>query len=531
MPAIGRIGAFATDTPLQRDYIGSALSDTENMGFRYRQERRNIADAKKAEEEAKNKEIVAEFDAFDKTLVPTITGYSSIDDPINMYAMDVKQKGVDWIRQKNQERDPYRKAEIQSKINKATQSFKMLNQYPKLLNDKKAELEEGIKAGKYNERDLGAVTELAKSLDSGKYDMRVDENGVPRMTIYKTDENGAPIGVLERNISLGDLTNRITPFQKPTYDINGGIAEQITSQIKLDESKVQNGFVTTTIEQRNKRVNDALKLKANEVASMPSEAYELWQKMGNSPKRTFTDSDKKQISEYVFEDLKSRYRNKYEKDIDQSGALASRKYKDEKAKEAVIISEPSIITSSSSSPYLLDAKDKNGNAIKLQDGTKDFPVGNAIIKTGGGKEKKITNVFVSPGGKMRVRVEETGFEGTSKSKKELSPEGKRKEKFNKDNAAKIANKQVQAEKIFEDDYINVSESDKKPIVKVLDFNDVREIGPLALKMGYNSSKEMQDDFIQRSGGDEFITTPNERNKKAEKPKAETKPKQGTYDDL
>lgn len=45
--AIGRVGSFATDSPLANNYIGQALTDTENQGFRYRQERRNIADAKK----------------------------------------------------------------------------------------------------------------------------------------------------------------------------------------------------------------------------------------------------------------------------------------------------------------------------------------------------------------------------------------------------------------------------------------------------------------------------------------------------
>lgn len=508
--AIGRIGSFATDSPLATNYVGNALTETENQGFRYRAERRAIAEAKKKEEEDKNKAIELEFDSFDKSLVPTITGYSSIDDPVNMYAMDVRQKGVDWIREKNQTTDPYKKAEIQSKINKATQSFKMLNQYPKLLNDKKAELEEGIKAGKYNERDLTAVTEMAKSLDSGKYDMRVDENGVPRMTIYKTDENGVPVGVLEKNISLGDLTNRITPFQKPIYDAKNGIAEQWASEVGLDESVIQNGFVTITRKQVDQRVKDSAKTRAKEVASIPSEAYELWQKMGNPPKRTFNDAEKQQIANYVEKDLISRVEETYKKDINQSDALAARKFAKQLKDEAVVISEPSIVRSTSDAPYVLDATDKNGKQIKLQDGTKDFPIGNAIIKTGEGKQKKITNVFVSPGGKMRVRIEETGFEGASKSKKELSAEGKRKEKFNKDNATKIANKQVQAEKIFEDDYINVSESDKKPVVKVLDFKDVREIGPYALKMGYNSSKEMQDDFINRAGGDEFIITPDER---------------------
>jgi hypothetical protein len=517
--AIGRVGSFATDSPLQQNYVGQALTDTENQGFKYRAERRLIADAKKKEEEEEEEKIAKEFDEFDKSLVPTITGYSSIDDPVNMYAMDVKQKGVDWIRQKNQERDPYKKAEIQSKINKATQSFKMLNQYPKFLNEKKAEIEKGVMDGKYNERDLDSVNELAKSLDSGKYDMRVDENGVPRMTIYKVDENGVPVGVLEKNISLGDLTNRITPFNKPTYDIKGGISEQITAQIKLDESKIQSGFTTITKEQRNKRVDDALKIKAKEVASMPSEAYELWQKMGNPPKRTFSDADKQQISEYVFNDLKSRYREKYEKDIDQSGLTSRMKYNDDKKKEEVIISEPSTIKSPG---------EKDG--VKLQQNAKDFPLGNVIIKGVGGKEQKATNVYVNPGGKIFLRVEESGFESSNKKQTRYTKSGQAKiDQFKRENEALVAQgkpeKPITELQLDFGDIEDITTSNKSSKPKMLDFGkDANEIGRYALRMGYESAKDMQDDFIRRSGGDEFINTPDER----KKPKTK---KQGSYDDL
>lgn len=502
MAGIGRVGSFVTDTPLAQNHVGQALTDTENQGFLYRKERRDIADAKKKEEEDKNKAIADEFDTFDKTLVPTITGYSSIDDPINMYAMDVKQKGVDWIRQKNQERDPYKKAEIQSRLNKATQSFKLANQFPELLNKKKAELEEGIKNGKYNERDLDAVTQLAKSIDSGKYDMRMDENGVPRITIYNVDENGKPIGVLERGISLGDLTNRITPFQKPTYDINGGIAEQWASEVGLDETVIQNGFVTTTEKQIDQRVKDSAKTRAKEVASMPSEAYELWQKMGNPAKRTFTDAEKQQITDYVENDLLSRVEETYKKDIDQAGALANRKFNKEVQDEAVVIStKPSIIGNN------------NGvrNGIKLQKNTKDFHIGNAIINLGDGKQKKATNVFVSPGGKIYLETQEIGFKTKTKNEFNLTASGKKKQKEAKKKQGKNFNIKEFYETLESGDYNSVSVSDRTPQTRMLDFGkDGEEIGSYALKMGYKSTKEMQDDFIRRSGGDAFITTPDER---------------------
>ena len=55
---------------------------------------------------------------------------------------------------------------------------------------------------------------------------------------------------------------------------------------------------------------------------------------------------------------------------------------------------------------------------------------------------------------------------------------------------------------------------------MLDFGtDGEEIGPYALKMGYKSALDMQNDFIERSGGDEFITTPDERKQAKPKPDA------------
>lgn len=504
--AIGRYNAYLTDAPVRKDYISDAMQLAESNSFLYREERRKIADAKKAEEDAKNKAIADDFENFDKKLIPTITGYSSIDDPINMYAMDVKQKGVEWIREKNQTNDPYKKAEIQSKIAKATNSFDLLNKYPKIINDKKVELQEGIMKGHYNERDLEAVSEIAKSLDSGKYDLRVDENGVPRVTIFKTNENGEPIGVLEKGLSLGDVINRITPMQKPTYDIKGGIAEQIVTQIKLDNSKIQTGFTTITQEKLDAEKENALKIKAKEIAGIRSEAFELWQRMGNPPKREFNEEDEAKIADYVYKDLKSRYAEKYEKDIDQAGALAKKKFDAEEKEKEIVISTPTIISGTKNTPYTLDAKDGNGNPIVLQNGTKDFPIGNAIIKSGDGKQVKITNIYVSPGGKIRARVEEIGFEGASKKTTQLTEAGKKRKAQEGDKF-----------KARYDEIVDITETDKKPKVKVLDFRDAKEIGPLALKMGYKGVGEMQQDFINRAGGDEFIITPDERNQ-PQKPK-------------
>ncbi len=504
--AIGRYNAYLTDAPVKKDYISDAMQLVEDNDFLYREERRKIADAKKAEEDAKNKAIAEDFENFDKKLVQTISGYSSIDDPIQIYATDVKQKGVEWIREMNQTNDPYKKAEIKSKINRATNSFSLTNQFPKLLNEKTAEIEKGIIDGKYNERSLDSIGEIDKSIRNGKYDYRIDENGVPRVTIFKTDENGKVIGVLEKGLSLGDVINRITPIPKPTYNIKDGIAERWAAEVGLDETEIQDGFTTVTRKQIDQRVKDSAKTKAKEVADTPKEAFDLWLKMGNPPKRDFNDAEKQQIADYVEKDLISRVEETYKKNIDQAGALAKKKFDAEEKEKDIIISTPTTISGTKNTPYTLDAKDGNGNPIVLQNGTKDFPIGNAIIKSGDGKQVKITNIYVSPGGKIRARVEEIGFEGASKKTTQLTEAGKKRKAQEGDKF-----------KARYDEIVDITETDKKPKVKVLDFRDAKEIGPLALKMGYKGVGEMQQDFINRAGGDEFIITPDERNQ-PQKPK-------------
>ena len=55
--AIGKVGSFGTDAPLREDYIGNALSEVENQGFRYKAEKRLEDEKKKADEDAKLREL------------------------------------------------------------------------------------------------------------------------------------------------------------------------------------------------------------------------------------------------------------------------------------------------------------------------------------------------------------------------------------------------------------------------------------------------------------------------------------------
>jgi len=64
---------------------------------------------------------------------------------------------------------------------------------------------------------------------------------------------------------------------------------------------------------------------------------------------------------------------------------------------------------------------------------------------------------------------------------------------------------------------------------MLDFGkDAGEIGRFAVKLGYKGANDFKLDMIARSGGDKFITTPNERKPKSvPKSKAKTTSKKTT----
>lgn len=213
--AIGRAGSYATVDPIQKDYISEAGAFVENQAFKYREEARQLAEKKKAQEEAKLKELSDWDGKFD----PSIVGHNAIDDPLLGYAMKAKQRAADITRELLTTNNFNRKVELMSERNKLKQSFDIANQQPKLIQEKVKDIQDGIEKGKYNSRDVDFIQNIAKQLESGKYELNYDNTGTPRIKIYDTDETGTPVGVLKET-TLGDLVNAFQPklaFNYETY--------------------------------------------------------------------------------------------------------------------------------------------------------------------------------------------------------------------------------------------------------------------------------------------------------------------------
>jgi hypothetical protein len=263
--AIGRVGSFATDRPIQ-DTVGDALKYTEQMAFKYREEDEKKKALKKAKEDAKLKDFVDWDGKFD----PKIIGNSSIDDPLIGMAMKAKQRAADINRELYTTTDFNKKASLMSERNKLLQSFDIANQTPVLIKQKVKDLQEGIEKGKYNPRDVDFIEKIAKNLETGKYELDYNDRGVASVKIYDTDETGKPTGVLKET-ALGDLVNAFQPKLAFSYE---KYKDDTLKNVKPDEYGSQKGAVVISGKKISPKNIEQSKTYADVIINDPNKLYE-----------------------------------------------------------------------------------------------------------------------------------------------------------------------------------------------------------------------------------------------------------------
>jgi len=377
------------------------------------------------------------------------------------------------------------------------------HQTPKIILEKAKEIAKNI--DKYDPDDINVIEAISKQLETGKYEVNYDDKGVGRVKIFKTDESGKPIGILKET-TLSDLANEFQPHMKSNYQ---AILKDFVSNTAVTETEIQRGLTTTTkkgVEESVKNAN--AKAFGEYIANTPSEAYAV------AKRNKIDEKNKEEIAKIAAEEFKNSLDSTLKVKTDLTEARLRAEASAKKKEQEIVIARPTAIKE----------EGEIVSGVNLQKDTKSFPLGKVIIDSGQGKQQKATNVFVSPKGKMYLRVEETGFESGSQKQTVYTDSGKRKvEAFKRENEK--LKKEGKPEKPMSNlqldfgDTKDVSISEKKPVVKMLDFGkDGGEIGRYAIRMGYNGTEDMTQDFIRRSGGDEFIITPEERNQPAKEEK-------------
>jgi hypothetical protein len=443
--AIGQKYSYATIAPIQGNPLGDAMQDIEDNAFKYRAEKRLEDEAKKKAQEEK----IAEVQAYREKFPVALTGVRNIDNTTTQYAMDAREKGAKLLQEAQMEKDPYKRAEKLTKANSIKQSFDILKQVPEILNKKKQEYAEGIKQGKYNPRSEQELIEKLDALEKNSF-MYVGDDGQMRLTIFKTDENGNPTDFVEKDTTVPEFLNGLTPktaFNYETYK------DSALKNVKPYTEKIQSG--ATIVEQ--KKVSDEnrqqAKTYADVIISDPNKLYEA--------QFIFNEKDPEKLRAKIENDFVTSIEKSYSSTLDTSvmtEARAARKERKEEEATTPIIGTGTI---TSKEGYV------EGTKAFVPKGTKNFAIANAERKLGTGKIEKLKEVRVKPDGNLVFVVQET-YEGENVQTKRLSEAGKKKEEFNKKNAKAIKEGKVKEQTIYSDDYDTVTTASKRPTTKAYD---------------------------------------------------------------
>lgn len=491
---IGKTGSYAT-TEAPQDYISGALQNVENQSFRYRAERRLAEEEKQKAEEEKQQGIVADLGSIN---LKETTPYESH----NAFAIDGANKLYGYTADLARKYSEGKISKVEYEIGKknAMNQIQLMNDANKRINEQVQGYSKLVGEGKIAPGFEQNALRLGGAYDNVRMKWELTPQGTLEAIAY--DEDGT---IIERGGLDKFGNNAFTPvlaydFDKDKDEFIKSYPKVLTEQF-IGNTKVGKKGITP-------QIKEAIGLKVDAIIKNPNALAIKAAEVTGKPNPNVNDPE---IIEKVKQNLKKEYEALYseEKMVDEATGrgylgLAYAKYGDDKKKEEIIISEPSQIK---------EGGVKDG--VKLQVGTKTFPIGNAIIKGSGGREQKATNVYVSPGGKMYLRVEESGNESKTIKEFDLTESGRVKYEDEKKKLGKDFNFNtfVQSGVLEPKDYKSGSTSTKAPQPKMLDFGkDANEIGRYAIKMGYNSAEEMQKDFIERAGGSQFITTPDQRKK-------------------
>ncbi len=496
---IGKIGSFAT-TEAPQDYISGALQNVENQSFRYRAERRLAEEKKEAAKIEEEKQLAEHLKNFNIDL----TGSQSIDDLSQSFAQESFGKYAELARQLQTTTDPNERLKLRTEQARINQNISALKQIPGILKEKVEFISKNV--DKLNPDDVDIIQEKLGMLEKGNAKVYLDENKVPRINIYKVDENGQVTGILEKEQTVAEFVNSINPHMKSNYS---DMLEKAVKNTAVADVTTQTGV---NIFQEKKVKDEIANEKAESFAEMivnnPDEAYAFAKAKG------IDLNNKEALKEAVKKDFKNSLDVTTKQDVDSALISANKPTKDsgkEDKKPIVFGDDPIYVT-------------KTGTKAntKLGRGYIGYSLGNPSIDYGGGKRKVIRGIYASPyDNKVKLWVEEVGFESSSKDDFKLNATGLAKEKQAKEKAKKEG-KTLD----YNDFYATLSPNDyeyrkvstKDTNERLLDFKgDAGEILEYANELGFDVG-ELETMYKAKAQRDKKSPTP----KSGSKPKTTTK---------
>lgn len=307
--AIGRVGSFATDSPLANNYVGQALSEVENQSFRYRKERRDIAEAKKAEEEAKQTEILAGLGSIDPAKTTKFATHNAL-------AADGARKLFDYVSEKGQLYSQGKIPKIDFEIAKqnAKGQMSLINQASERINSQVADYSKLIEKGQIASGFEQNAMELGKAYDNVNMFFELDDKGILQAVAY--DDEG-------KIIEKGDLSkfgqNAFTPIS--AFDIDKDKAEFIKTYPKVLRESL-GATSKTGIKGITPQIEDAIDLKVDALVKDRNALANAAYKLTGIPNANITDP---KLIDRTRKALKEEYLAMYspEKTVDEATQRAA----------------------------------------------------------------------------------------------------------------------------------------------------------------------------------------------------------------
>ena len=507
MSAIGKIGSFAT-TQAPQDYISGALQNVENQGFRYRAERRLAEEEKKKAEEEKQQGIVADLGKIDVNTTPFASH--------NALAIDGANKLKEYYTEKARLYSEGKISKLDYEIAKRNtmDQVSMMNQANKRINDNFVNYSKLVGEGKVASGFEEDALKLGGAYDNVRMKFELNPQGTLELMAY--DENG---NIIEKGGLDKFGNNAFTPVLP--YDFDKDKQDFIKAYPKvLNEKLVGNTKVGT--KGITPQIKEAIDLKVKSVMSNPNALAIKAKEITGKINPNVTDEKViKQVEENLIKEYESLY-------APEKGIKAAPKYNapsggsgsDKKDKKPIVFGDDPI--------YVTKTGTKANT--RLGRGYIGYSLGNPSIDYGGGKRKVIRGIYASPyDNKVKLWVEEVGFESSSKDDFKLNATGLAKEKEAKEKAKK-EEKTLDYNDFYatlspnDYEYRKVSTKDTKE--RLLDFKgDAGEILEYANELGFNVG-ELETMYKAKAQRDKKSPTSNSGSKPKPNTTTRQKPNSG-----
>lgn len=298
-------GSYAT-VNRSANYLGGAMQNAQDNAFRFRQERKQIKDDAKAEKEAEAKSYGSpEFKAI-------ATNNSSLNDLTSKQAIESQQSYLKFKDKALNAKTPNEKAEAIQGMQKVKNSFDYTQQFPTILNARRAEILKGKSEGLYDEASANEMLNSADQMNKGQANLRYDEAGNIRFDVY--DKDGK---IINENQTIESYLSSLNPLKKSTYNDD---LLKYQSKYKVDETTTRDKNGLEITDQRvdrtvgSKDYNNAREY-AQGIISKQNEREILAREHNIDP------NDTEALIDFVTNDALNSLQSKYSKKEDPNLAL------------------------------------------------------------------------------------------------------------------------------------------------------------------------------------------------------------------